>query len=386
MNRKGATTRSQTSKMSAADKQGKAADDQPKDVKTDEDHADMDLKRLTAIVEQQAEMMLLLRASLNERDEEMKEMRRASKEQSGAVSSVVVKIPATEVTTPMPYSGETDFSAYLRQFMVVAGANKWSEEQKRSQLTSNLSGVAVTEVDLSEEKTWAELCAVLKKAFSPVDTESFASELRSRKQGKGETLESLVRDIKRLVKKANPDASAEQRDKMSKSHFIEALRDSAVRQKIRDFMPKVLDEALEMAKRFRCNQKTESRLSRVYGSDSSDEEEKVPTTKPVRKSARAQAVAPAEVDYMAKMEESFKKLEARLDKKWKGPKQGQQGKGRGRGKRTIICFHCQQPDHFARECPYADQKPMFRPLTPGNQAGQTQNQGAPEVLPHSHRQ
>jgi len=154
----------------------------------------------------------------------------------------------------------------------------------------------------------------------------------------------------------------------------------------RDFMPKMLDDALEMAKRFRCNQKTESRLNRVHGSDSSDEETKAPATKPIQPKERAHAVAPAEVDYMAKMEESFKKLEAKMDKKWKGPRQGQQGKGRGRGKKTIICFHCHQPDHFARECPYADQTPMFRPLTPGNQGGQTQNQGAPTVLLHTPNQ
>jgi len=380
------STRDQTSKMSSGDKAGKEGSpdvDKEEDAGQAAKQSGMTLEKLAAIVEHQAQLMARMRSHLDDRDREIEELRRASKDNGGGSQPIVVKVPTTEVTTPMPYDGTTDFTAYLRQFMVVAEANQWDDRKKRSHMTSNLSGVAVTEVDLSEERNWDELCAALKKGFSPSDKESFASQLRSRRQEKGEALDSLVRDLRRLVKKAHPESTTDERDRMGKSHFIEALRDASVRQKIRDFMPKTLEEAEAMAKRFQSNQKTEHRLSHTGGSSSSDEEEKTSTTKPANAKARAHAVAPAEVDYMAKMEENFKKLEARLDKKWKGPKQGQQGKGRGRGKKTIICFHCHQPDHFARDCPYADQTPMFRPLTQGNQKGQTQKPGAPEVLPHT---
>jgi len=373
MTSKEVVTRSQTFKMPEKEEDEGAvmAGNQPS----------VTLDKLAAMVEHQARMMMAkMGENLDHKQREIDELRQVTREKNSDAKTIVVKVPSTQVTTPMPYDGTTDFSAYLRQFMVVAGTNKWDDEQKRSQMTSNLSGVAVTEVGLSEEGTWDELCEVLKKRFSPSDEESFASQLRSRRQEKGEALESLVRDIRRLVKKAHPESTADERDRTCKSHFIEALRDVSVRRKIRDFRPETLDDAEAMARRFRCNQETESRLNRVHGS-SGDEEGKISTTKPVKTKARAHAVAPAEVDYMAKMEESFKKLEARLDKKWKGTKQGRQGKGRGRGKKTIACFHCQQPDHYARECPYADQTPMFRPLMPENQGGQTQIPGAQVVLP-----
>jgi len=153
----------------------------------------MSLEDLAAMVEQQAVLLKQLQEDLKEKQKALDEIRKGEgKSQPVDAKPTVIKVETTDVTTPMPYDGTSDFSAYLRKFTVVADQNGWDDKKRRAQLTSNLEGEAVMEVDMSDETTYSQLQAVLKKAFSPSDADSSVSELRSRKQGKGESLDTLV--------------------------------------------------------------------------------------------------------------------------------------------------------------------------------------------------
>ena len=96
----------------------------------------------------------------------------------------------------------------------------------------------------------SRIVALLKARFgSENQAERFRAELRSRKRPKGESLQKLYQDVRRLMSLANPGESSALSDIVGRDAFLEALDDQTLRVRILEKEPKHLDDALNMASR-----------------------------------------------------------------------------------------------------------------------------------------
>ena len=80
--------------------------------------------------------------------------------------------------------------------------------------------------------------------------ECFRAKLKVRKQGKDESLSSLMQDIRRMMILAYPNSSSDLRKIMAKECFLDAIYDKNLSLKIREHSPVDLDAAFQLAVKF----------------------------------------------------------------------------------------------------------------------------------------
>jgi len=87
----------------------------------------------------------------------------------------------------------------------------------------------------------------LKSRFGTEGQSSlYRSQLRTRRRGKEETLQTLYHDINRMAGVAYPGKSSIHRELAPIDAFTDALNDSNLRTRVRDKEPKNLDYALHI--------------------------------------------------------------------------------------------------------------------------------------------
>ena len=112
--------------------------------------------------------------------------------------------------------------------------------------------------------SYDELVELLKARYgSEGQSESFRMQLRARKQRKGETLSSLVQDIRKLITLSYPGKSSEIVESIARDVFIEALSDRDLALQVLAKEPETLEKAYQTAT------KLQSYKDLVYSSESS---------------------------------------------------------------------------------------------------------------------
>ena len=76
--------------------------------------------------------------------------------------------------------------------------------------------------------------------------ERYRAELRTRKRKKGESIQAVYQDIRRLLALGFPGQSGELCEIIGRDAFLDALCDSALRIRVLDQQPATLDEALNI--------------------------------------------------------------------------------------------------------------------------------------------
>ena len=162
----------------------------------------------------------------------------------------------------------------------MAEINDWNNSEKAIHLAVSVGDKARTTLgDLStaERKDYKALTSALSSRFGTENrSEMFRATLKTRTRKKDEPLPELAQSIKRLVRLAFPSAPANIRDTMAQDHFIDALRDSDARWKIRQARPKTLDEALTLAvelETFRTAERERSGVMEVMHTSPEDQTE-----------------------------------------------------------------------------------------------------------------
>jgi len=160
------------------------------------------------------------------------------------------------------FDGTTPLCIFLNQLDTCAKYNGWDLEDKASHLRVSLKGNAAYIIN-NENLKGAPCHRLIKRLKSRFGTEGQSSlygcQLRTRRRGKYETLQTLYHDINRMSGLAYLGKSSINRELASIDVFIDASNDSNLRMRIRDKELKNLDHALHIALLAEAN--TEAKLN-----------------------------------------------------------------------------------------------------------------------------
>ena len=177
------------------------------------------------------------------------------------------------------YNGTTPLDTFLAKVSNCREYYEWSEKDTVHHLRASLEGSAAqvlidcdgTDVSLSS------ITSLLRTRFGDQNqTERFRSELSMRRRAKGEPLQAVYQDIRRLVALAFPGQSGAKPGSVyeivARDAFLVAIDNPAIRRRIleRDPPPDTLDAALTAAVRLEALDSTEHDvLQSVFMSDRS---------------------------------------------------------------------------------------------------------------------
>ena len=252
-----------------------------------------------------------------------------------------------EKIMPTKYSGSTDWDEYLVQFSYIAALHGWSNDRQAIILLGKLEGEALSVATSDKDMSLMALVARLKENFAPERKETFSLKLRTKVQGKEESFEELARDVKKLARKAYPTSDQDTREMLMVESFVNAINDDGLREKLRDRIPKTLNESLHEIRTLSENKELERN----------------------RRSKKCQNVSEksGEEDLVSQVQEQLKVLQDEL-KQYKKGKTGNEGgqKRRDSGKRVPECYYCHLKGHIKRWCPLLQegQPMMFNPQVP----------------------
>lgn len=167
---------------------------------------------------------------------------------------------------PQCFSGETDFDDFLSQFEITCEINGWQYREKSLYLANCLTGEArslLSELDYDGRRDFDTLVEKLANRFGSVNrSEIYRTQLKSRVRNKGESIPELAQAVKKLVRQAYPGVNKDVIETLSIDHFIDALRDSEIRLRVREIGPKTLGDAERAALRLESHKIADRQRSR----------------------------------------------------------------------------------------------------------------------------
>ena len=151
------------------------------------------------------------------------------------------------------YDGKSAIAAFLAKFEVCARCNRWSDQEKADQLMCALTGPAsqlLWDMGAQRDVSWRVLVERLKARYGSDDqTSLYRTKLRTYRQAHGETLSSVVQEIRRLMALAYPGPTSEIVETVACDAFIDALANQDLGQKVREREPDNLEAAYKHAVR-----------------------------------------------------------------------------------------------------------------------------------------
>ncbi|CAH1777040.1 unnamed protein product [Owenia fusiformis] len=152
-----------------------------------------------------------------------------------------------------PYDGTSHWPDFRTQFEIIASINNWSSSTKAVQLIALLRKDALstlTDLD-SDERSYEKIIEALNMRFDPPhQAGNFRDKLHDRIRKPKESVTELAHDIRRLVKKAYPEANAQIREVMAIDSFRKALNDVNFEWAVKNKDPTTLNEALQIALKY----------------------------------------------------------------------------------------------------------------------------------------
>ena len=157
-------------------------------------------------------------------------------------------LPTIKLNT---YDGTTPLQTHLSKLDNCAKYYRWSPNDRLCHLKASLTGQAGEVLwQLTGESTEADVVKLLKNRFgSDHQTERYRLELQSRRRQKGESVQMLYNDIRRLLALSFPGESGPMCEVLGMDAFLNSLNDRALRIRVLDQSPKSLDEALVIVSR-----------------------------------------------------------------------------------------------------------------------------------------
>ncbi|GBN03735.1 hypothetical protein AVEN_45758-1 [Araneus ventricosus] len=129
----------------------------------------------------------------------------------------------------LTFDGQTSWTVFKTQFDVVSSTNGWTDFVKASQLVASLRGSAAEVLqgipadkltDLTTNET------ALESRFGDSHlTQFYRTELKTRRQKPGESLQELAANVERLMSLAYAECPLDVRESLAAQYFVDAIRD-----------------------------------------------------------------------------------------------------------------------------------------------------------------
>ena len=194
--------------------------------------------------------------------------RRPNDASNNTAGQGVFSVPATQINAPRPkspalYDGKSSCRDYLVQFEMVSELNRWTADTRALELATSLRGHAqgvLSDLEAADRANYPKLVRALLNRFEPeYQSEAFRAQMKARQRQRGEPLAELAQDIKRLVRKAYPEASVDVKEALACDAFTDAVGDSDMEWNIFQGKPKGVDDALRLALEYEAFQMGRSR-------------------------------------------------------------------------------------------------------------------------------
>jgi len=150
-----------------------------------------------------------------------------------------------------PYNGSTCLKTFLAKFENCSDYYAWDDRERLCHLRASLEGPAGQVLwDAGQQSSVDGVITLLKNRFGSLNEEErYRSELKARRRRRGESLQSVYQDIRRLMALAFPGQSGQLWEIMARDAFVESLADPALRLRVLERDPGTLEQALKLATR-----------------------------------------------------------------------------------------------------------------------------------------
>ncbi|GBN36695.1 hypothetical protein AVEN_51280-1 [Araneus ventricosus] len=141
----------------------------------------------------------------------------------------------------LTFDGQTSWTVFKTQFDVVSSANGWNNRVKASQLVASLRGTAAEVLQGIPSDKLTDLMSIenaLEARFGDSHlTQFYRTELKTRRQKPGESLQALAADVKRLMSLAYAECPMDVQESLAVQFFVDAIRDedTQLRTRLMDF-------------------------------------------------------------------------------------------------------------------------------------------------------
>ncbi|GBN88959.1 hypothetical protein AVEN_168373-1 [Araneus ventricosus] len=228
---------------------------------------------------------------------------------------------------PLTFDGLTSWTVFKTQFDVVSSTNGWTDSVKASQLVTSLRGSAVEVLQGIPADKLTDLTTIEKALESRFGdshlTQFYRTELKTRRQKPGESLQELAADVERLMSLAYAECPLDVRESLAAQYFVDAIRDEDTQHSTRLMDAKDLKSSLTYSMKYEAA-RTVSKTSRH-----------------VRSMEREDHTSRERDD---KFEFFFNRLEKLLNTSVSGRK------NTPRRNPNVTCWKCSKKGHVQREC------------------------------------
>jgi hypothetical protein len=216
-----------------------------------EEKLDRQNKGVTSMVEQQTQA---LRNDLNRARQELEATRRDLENQLAAVErrtrrAAVGGVTNASTVKPPKFDGLTSWAIFHRQFEAAATHNNWQPGEKAAHLLSGLQGQAADILhSLPTEATYEDIVGALRDRFGDHQlAAAYRSQLKTRVQASGETLQEFAAAVEQLAHRALVGLPVGYIQTEAAHSFIDGVRDREVKQHLLLGGDRSLNEALNQA-------------------------------------------------------------------------------------------------------------------------------------------
>ncbi|GBN61398.1 hypothetical protein AVEN_173805-1 [Araneus ventricosus] len=174
-------------------------------------------------------------------------------------------ISSRPTVKPLTFDGQTSWTVFKTQFDVVSSTNGWTDFVKASQLVASLRGSAAEvlqgiSADKLTDLTTIEKALEFRFGESHL-TQFYRTELKTRRQKPGESLQELAADVKRLMSLAYTECPLDVRESLAAQYFVDAIRDEDTQHSTRLMDAKDLISSLAYSMKYEAA-RTVSKTSR----------------------------------------------------------------------------------------------------------------------------
>ncbi|GBM17935.1 hypothetical protein AVEN_240430-1 [Araneus ventricosus] len=165
----------------------------------------------------------------------------------------------------LTFNGQTSWTVFKTQFDVVSSANGWNNRVKASQLVASLRGSAAEVLQGIPSDKLTDLTTIenaLEARFGDSHlTQFYRTELKTRRQKPGESVQVLAAYVERLMSLAYAECPQDVRDSLAAQYFVDSITDEDTQHATRLMDAKDLKSALAYSMKYEAA-KTASKTSR----------------------------------------------------------------------------------------------------------------------------